>query len=200
MSDKQVLDIDITQDPTQNEPSQDTIEIPSEDTTASDDKSESSREETTTSDMQKKNKSNFKKLSDLNKEKDRRIAELESKLSEKPDEVEDDSVDDSTTDYDRVDFLEFITDTPWAWEIKNQIKEALDEYPWISFEKAFAYAKAQLPEESQSYKMFNTKSVNAPKKKKLTELTHEEAWTMKLSAEQYDTWANAQKKTVIPFN
>lgn len=47
--------------------------------------------------------------------------------------------------------------------------------------------------------MFNAKSTTAPKTKKLTDLTPEEATKANLTSEQFDTWSNAQKKNVNPF-
>lgn len=193
-----VLDIDITQDP-----SQEVIEIPNEDTTPSDDKSKAEVEDTTPSETQKpkqKNKSNFKNLAKAKRILEKENAELKAKLAWEDAEDDDEEEDDSDEPlYDRVDLLEFITDTPWAWELKNQIKETLDEFPWISFEKAFAFAKAQIPEESASHTMFNTKSVQTPKSKKLNDLTVEEAANANLTPEQYDTWSTSQKKNVNPF-
>ena len=201
MSSTTQLDIDITANP-----NDEVITIPNEETTTSDEQSQDVGEETTTSDPQtpKKNKSNFKKLASANKKKDKQIAELEAKLAEGWGDIEfeDDSIDDNDSDelsYDRVDLLEFLTDTPWAWELKNEMKEALDEFPWISFDKALAYAKAQIPQESRSHTMFNAKSSVTPTKKKLTELTSEEAGKSNLTPRQYDTWANAQKPEVNPF-
>ena len=199
MSENNILDIDITQNPADEE----VIEIFNEETTPSDDESKVEGEETTPSDTPKaKNKSNFKKILKASKAKDKRIADLEAKIADNKGNEEEEENEDNDSDeplYDRVDLLEFITDTPWAWELKNQIKETLDEFPWISFEKALAYAKSQWPMESKSHTMFNTKSVKVSKKKKLTELTIEEAWNANLNSEQYDIWSKAQEKTVNPF-
>lgn len=207
MSETNVLDIDITQDPAKMtaDPSQELIDLSSEDDTASDEESKTDIEETTSSETKtQKNKSNFKKLAKSNKEKDKRIAELEAELAKRGSDQEEDEEDDYSSDsedlsYDRVDFLEFVTDTPWAAGMKNEIKEALEEFPGISFDKAFAYAKAQLPEESRSKTIFNAKSVTTSKRKQLKDLTREEAASANLTAEQYNTWANSQKTKVNPF-
>jgi len=203
MSWTEELDIDITQNPGEQEiPGNEIIDIASEDTPPSD-KTKVDVEDETTPPAKKEawNKSNFKKLAKSNKAKDARIAVLEAKLAEGADnDVDDaDEDDDDELSYDKVDLLEFITDTDWAAPYKNQIKEALEEFQGISFEKALAFAKAQQPEESKSHQMFNAKSVTAPKTKKLADLTPEEVANANLTPEQIDAWSNSQKKDVNPF-
>lgn len=200
MSEQLLSDTDFSKPPVEEE-----IKVPGEETTASDETSEQEVEETTPSEVPaKKNKSNFKALSKANKEKDKRIAELEARIAEQSNEEDDIQEDEnqeeeSSEPYDRIDLLEFIVDTPGAAQYKAWIEEALTDFPGISFEKALAYSKAQLPTESSSKKVFNTKSTKAPKTKKISELTPEEAANANLSVEQYDQWSASQKKSVNPF-
>lgn len=196
MSEQILSDMDFSQPPVEEE-----IEITDEVAIASDETSEQEAEETTPSEKPvKKNKSNFKALSKSNKEKDKRIAELEAKIAEQSsDEEEDETEEELEESYDRVELLEFIVDTPGAAQYKAGIEEALNDFPGISFEKALAYSKAQLPEKSVSKTTFNTKSSQAPKTKKISDLTPEEAANANLSVEQYDQWSASQKKSVNPF-
>lgn len=198
MSEQVISETDFSQPPVEEE-----TKATDEMVTISDETSKEETEETTPSEKPvQKNKSNFKALSKSNKEKDRKIAELEAKIvAQSGDLEEEETVEEEWSEetYDRVELLEFIVDTPGAAQYKAGIEEALNEFPWVSFEKALAYSKAQLPEQSVSKTNFNTKSVNTPKTKKISDLTPEEAANADLSVEQYDAWSASQKKSVNPF-
>ena len=189
MESNEVLDMDMTQDPSQVE-----IEIESGVDSTPDVTSEIEVEVETPSETKtpKKNKSNFKKLSESNKAKDKRIADLEAQINW----TDSEEVEESTASYEKVDLLEFLTETEWAAAYKESIKETLAEFDGISFEKAFAYAKSLSPTESKSHSLFNAKSATVSKKKKVSELTQEEAVKANLNSEQFDTWSNNQNHAV----
>ncbi len=196
------LAIDITKAPDEQViPGDEIIDVASEDTPPSVDDTKVDVEDTTPPAKQKhSNKSNFKKMSQSLKTKDARIAELEAEAAGKkaPEtEIEDD--DEWELSYDKVDLLEFITDNEWANLYKEQMKDLLDEFPGMTFEKALTFAKAQEPEESKSHTMFNAKSSTAPKTKKLSSLTPEEAAEADLTPAQMDAWSKSQKEDVNPF-
>ena len=196
MKDETELEIDITAAPEDVE-----VTIESEDDIASDDidvSEQDQEEDTTTSDekkpKKKSNKSNFKKLSEANKAKEKRIAELEAKLeSQEWADDEDDEEEDEWPWYEKVDLLEFLTETEWAPALKDEIKQALEEFKGISFKKAFEYAKATWPQQSTSKRNFSSKSSEAPKTKKLKDLTREEA-VNNLNVTQFDAWEKSQRK------
>ncbi len=56
----------------------------------------------------------------------------------------------------------FFIENPEAKELKVQIKEAVAKFPNMSFEEAFAYAKATKPKESVSKTDFSFKSKSKP--------------------------------------
>lgn len=80
------------------------------------------------------------------------------------------------------DFRLFVVETPEAKEYKEEIKQALIDYPWISLEKAFLYAKATKPQPSKSVNSFDFNWKQKPKDFK--SLTDEEA-VEKLSPSEY---------------
>jgi len=182
MSNETELEVDIT-----NIPDEEVITIDNEETTTS---------ET----VMHTNKSNFKKLAKSNKEKDRKIAELEAKLVN-----QDNSDDDLDLEYEDEDDFDTSFEEEFEDEtskLKKLTKQAKNDFPWIEFDKALEYAKTQLSreKESNSFSTFNTKSSKAPVKKKITELTAEEVVNQNLSPEQFEAWSNSQTQSVNPFS
>lgn len=112
----------------------------------------------------KKNSSNFKKLNKALKWAMATIKELESKIEEKSDEPK----------IDTTELRLFLVETPEAKEYKEGILEALNEFPNITLEKAFAYAKANAPK-SQDKEDFSLKTKTSSTKKDIMDLTEEEA-------------------------
>lgn len=160
-----------------------------EDTNTSDDKSENSEEQNTPS--AKSKKSNWKKMSKALKAKDKEIAELKAKLSWKSEDDADDDFDDlDWDDFDRNEFRFFLLENSEAKEYQKEIEWVLENYPWISFDDALALAKAKKPQESKSTNDFETKSVNTKVRKKISDLTEEEA--LKLDWATYLKWARSK--------
>jgi len=131
-------------------------------------------------------KSNWKKISKINKglksENSKlleKIKELEASKVEDTDDdfddVEDFDDEDTDDDFDKNEFRWFINDNPEAKDFQEQIRSMLDKYPSMSFEDAFDLVKAKTPRESTSSNDFSTKSSNVKVRKKLADLTDEEA-------------------------
>lgn len=160
-----------------------------EDTTASDDKSKDSSEGNTTS--AKSKKSNWKKMSKAMKEKDKKIASLESRLA-KLESSSNDSDDDYEEEidlednFDKNEFRFFLIENPEAKDYKNELQNQLDKYPDMSFEDALALVKAKTPKPSESSKDFSLKWSNVKVRKRLEDLTEDEA--LKLSNDKYLEW------------
>lgn len=157
-----------------------------EETTSSDDKSEKGSEDNTTS--AKSNKSNFKKISKLNKALLAENKKLKAKMAQKAkaEESQDDFEDleeDGAEGFDKTEFRFFVLENPEAKEFAQDIEEIMDEYPNMDFKDALALAKAKKPTESKDSDDFTTKSVNTKVRKRLGDLTQEEA--LKLPTKQY---------------
>lgn len=121
----------------------------------------------------KKNPSNFKKLSKALKWATATIKELEDKLA---------SLDEKPKQNDTTELRLFLVENPEAKEYKEGIQEALNEFPNISLEKAYAYAKVNTPK-SQDKEDFNLKNRTVEQKKKLEDLSDDEA--LKLDNKSY---------------
>jgi len=130
-------------------------------------------------------KSNWKKMSKAMKAKDKEIADLKAKLVNNDSDWEDeeDEFEDDSTGFDKTEFRFFTIENPEAKEYKNQMEATLDEYPNMSFEDALTLVKAKIPTESSSSNDFSSKSSNVKVRKKLADLTDEEA--LKLPNDKY---------------
>lgn len=145
-------------------------------------------------------KSNWKKMSKINKGLKMENFELRKKLKQleesqnKGDDLElfDDFDDEEETGFDKTEFRFFTIENPEAKEYKNQMESILDSYPDISFDDALALAKAKKPKQSQSSDDFNTKSVNTKVRKRLEDLTEEEA--LKLDGTKYLQYMRSKGK------
>lgn len=136
-------------------------------------------------------KSNFKKLSTALKQERKEKEELKARLSS----VESYLLEHSDQSYkptnnEETNLRLFIVESPEAKEYKDEIKQALLDYPWISLEKAFLLAKATKPQPSKSKTDFDLRSSSKPKDFK--SMNDEEA-VEKLSASEYlkyvrETW------------
>jgi len=145
-------------------------------------------EDNTTSTKSKK--SNFKKMSKINKWLKAENAELQKRL--KALEVNDIDVDDDEEDYDNYDevngfdkteFRFFTIENPEAKEYRTWMESILEEYPNMSFEDALALVKAKTPKESTSSNDFSSRWSNVKVRKRLADLTDEEA--LKLPNNKY---------------
>ena len=160
----------------------------------SDDKSKKSDEQNTGS--TKSNKSNWKKINKLNKAllaENARLKDEAKKAKSKPvtpDEFDD--LDDDEPIFDKTEFRFFIIENPDAKDYKNDIENIMTYNPTLSLEDAFALAKAKKPKQSQSSDDFNTKSVNTKVRKRLEDLTEEEA--LKLDGTKYLQYMRAKWK------
>ena len=157
-----------------------TIET-NEDSTSSDDESETGSEENTSSTKSKK--SNWKKMSKAMKAKDKQIADLQAKLDGQSSDDDDDDgdyeLDEVEGGFDKTEFRFFVIENPEAREYSKELEVAVNKYPDMSFEDALTFVKAKTPQESTSSNDFSSKSSNVKVRKRLADLTEEEA--LKLS-------------------
>lgn len=189
MSNQDELDFQLIDE---NDDSQSANENEVEETSNSDDKSKK-EEATDTSPARKSNKSNFKKINKLNKAliaENKRLKEKLSTTKTSSDDFDDD--DDDDISFDRNEFRFFLIENPEAKEYSKEIENTINLYPNLSFEDALALAKAKQPKKSQSSDDFSTKSVNTKVRKRLSELTEEEA--LKLDNSKYLEWARTTWK------
>jgi len=134
----------------------------------------------------KSNKSNFRKMSKLNKAllaENKKLKANADKAKSKPvmvDEFED--LDDEPL-FDKNEFRWFLNDNPDAKDLSSEIEETILNNPTLDFQDAYAIAKANKPKESVSTNDFNTKSVNTKVRKRLGDLTPDEA--LKLDGWKY---------------
>jgi len=176
------LDFELIDDSADQEDS--TVET-NEETTTSEDDSKASSEGNTTSTKSKK--SNWKKMSKAMKQKDQQIADLKAQLasSDSLDDDDDDDYDfdDDTSGFDKTEFRFFTIENPEAKEYRNELESTLGKYPDMSFEDALTLVKAKKPKESSSSTSFSSKSSNVKVRKRLADLTEEEA--LKLDWKKY---------------
>ena len=161
MPKEEELDIEIVDDLNWEE----TIEIEDESTDDSDNKSKNSDEDNTLSSKSKK--SNWKKMSQ----------ELKKLRAEKAawqweDDIDEDEIEDSQSTVDENKLTRFLMKNNEALEYEDSIVETLLEFPNMSFEQAFTFAKANNSESTTS-KSFTTKSVKQVKK--VSDLTDDQA-------------------------
>lgn len=138
----------------------------------------------------KSNKSNFKKMSKLNKAliaENKRLKAEKAKATKavKAAQISEDDFEDLDIEesFDKTEFRFFLIENPDAKEYSREIQNTIEEYPNLSFEDALALAKARKPKQSTSSSDFDTRSVNTKVKKKLADLTNEEA--LKLPNSKY---------------
>jgi len=138
-----------------------------------------------------KAKSNWKKLLQKNKDQARRIQELEASSSDDNSEdvkpKDNKSVDTNT----KLEVMEFVLDNPDAKEYKSEILKVMETYAIDDVNKAFTFAKAENPQ-SDTKNDFSLKSEGLKKKKRVSDLTEEEA--VQLPNHLYLQWDRAQKK------
>ena len=87
----------------------------------------------------------------------------------------DDLEDDDSDVFDRTEFRFFVIENPEAKDFSKEIEAIVSTNPTLDFEDALALAKAKKPKESTSSDDFSTKSVNTKVRKRLGDLTEEEA-------------------------
>jgi len=165
-----------------------------EDTTSSEEDSKTSSEGNTSSTKSKK--SNWKKMSKTMKDQAKLIAKLEAKLewtsSANDDDDEWDYEDEEEGGFDKTEFRFFTIENPEAKEYSKQLESALNTYPNMSFEDALTLVKAKTPTESTSSNDFSSKSSNVKVRKRLADLTEEEA--LKLSNSKYLEYQRSKGK------
>jgi hypothetical protein len=66
-------------------------------------------------------------------------------------------------------------ENPDAIEFKKEMKSESEKYPNLSLDDLLTLVKAKKPTESKSSKDFSSKSSNTKARKKITDLTEEEA-------------------------
>lgn len=190
MPNEKELDFELVDDTEEVEIEQE--EETKEDTTASDEESKTDSEEDTTSSK----KSNWKRMSKVNKwlksenaSLKQRIAELEKGQGKQEDIDDEEDIDDGNS-YDELDLRLFLIENSEAKDHKKGIIEALDKYPNMSFDDALDFAKAKTPKQSHSSTDFSSKGTMVKTKKKLSQLTEEEA--LKLDGATYLKWARSK--------
>lgn len=148
-------------------------------------------EETQDEDTAKKNKSNWKKVSEKAKKAEmleKRVAELEASLEEW--ESTNPDIAESKKEMKRVERLEqeiFLARNPDAEEHLDEINSLTSKYSGMDRKDAWEFLKAKMPKESTSKTEFSTKSAPVNTKKKLEDISEEEA--LKLDKAQYSKWA-----------
>lgn len=156
----------------------------SEETTTSEEDSKSSSEEDTSSTKSKK--SNWKKMSKTIKDLRAENEALKKAKVTKTEDVDDEEeydFDEEEGGFDKTEFRFFTIENPEAKEHQKQMESLLEKYPNMSFEDALTFVKAQTPQESTSSKDFSSKWSNVKVRKKLADLTEEEA--LKLPNSKY---------------
>lgn len=158
---------------------QDTIEVETKEWTDDSDSDESKQDSEDNTTSAKRNKSNFKKISKLNKalmaeNKKLRAEKAKQAKAKQEDDFEDLEYDDVEV-FDKTEFRFFLIENPEAKEYSGEIKDIMSANPTLDLDDALALAKAKKPKESTSSNDFNTKSVNTKVRKKLSDLTEEEA-------------------------
>lgn len=134
----------------------------------------------------KSGKSNFNKLSKALKEERRQNAELIKRLQSVEDYItkHTSNIDPKTNidNSNETNLRLFLVEVPDAKEYKEEIKQAIIDYPWISLEKAFLVAKAIKPQPSKSKTDFDLSARQKPKDMK--QMTDDEA-VERLSPTEY---------------
>lgn len=131
----------------------------------------------------KKNSSNWKKVTKTNKaliNENKRLRKLAG--VDEADEDEDEDADEAY--FSSTDLRLFVVENPESKEYKDDIAAIIeDSKGTLSFDRAFALAKAERPPESEDEDDFKTKGSNVKVKKRLEDLTEEEA--LKLPNNKY---------------
>lgn len=178
------------------------VELDTQETTEQDEATENAsqdEEEDTTS--WQKNKSNWKKMAETKKalEKDLkeareeliRVKEWANSLYENEEEKPFNKKEEVISE-DKISKLEkkiFLSDNKEAKEYLEDIEAVQAKY-WMDLEDAWAFVKAKLPPESKTKKDFDLGQKSAPVKKKLADISPEEA--LKLPREQQREWRKLQ--------
>ena len=141
----------------------------------------------------KSKKSNWKKMVASNKKKDKRISDLEAKLSKeykKPKkseiyeyEYKDDGDLEDEISYDKTEFRFFLVEEEWARNYRKDMEDVLQKYPNMPFQDALDFAKAKTPPESKSSNNFSTKWSNTKVRKRMSDITEDEA--LQLPSDKY---------------
>jgi len=160
-------------------------EFEDQDTNEQDDSSDDIWDEEETSN--KKNPSNFKRLSKAHKWAIAKIKELESKLKQ-------------TTAWNSEELRFFFLENPEAKEYKSKMLELMseDKYKNLDMEDLLDLAKLRTPKESEDKQDFNFKSNTSKPKKRLEDLSDEEA--VKLDNKSYLEWTRLKKPWAINAN
>ena len=124
----------------------------------------------------KSKKSNWKKMQKASKAKDKRIADLEAKLAKQDSQSDKEEFEFEDEDgFDKTEFRFFIIENPEAKDYKDELMSTLEKYPSMSFNDALTLVKAKTPKESTSSNDFSSKWSNIKVRKRLADLTEEEA-------------------------
>jgi len=160
----------------------DTVQL-DESTNDSGENQDVSEEDNSLSD-EKKNTSNFKKLSKAKKDAEKRAAEAEKRAEEAERRLanldsEEDPLEEPVGSEPKGDLEKrlFFIENPEAKEYADAIEDELLEYPWLSYEKALALAKANNPK-SESTQGIVAGKPRRTVRKKITDLSETEAQSL----------------------
>ena len=179
------LDFELIEDSTDG---WDEVIIETNEGTAASDSSESKTDSEENTSSTKSKKSNFKKLSKLNKAlkaENKKLREQANKDIDDDDDYDDD--DDEASEFDRTEFRFFSIENPEAKDFSTEIEDIVSDNPNMTFEDALTLAKAKRPKTSTSSDNFNTTSANTKVRKRMADLTRDEA--LKLPNNKYLEWA-----------
>ena len=174
--------------------SQDTEELDSSEETLETNETvdnETEEDQDSAEEKAKKNKSNWAKVSAEAKEAKRLRTELaEAKAQLEEWESTNPDIADSKKENKRVEKLEeeiFLARNSEAEEYLDDINALTTKYNGMTRKEAWEFLKAKMPQESKTKTEFSAKSATVSTKKKLEDLSEEEA--IKLDKAQYSKWA-----------
>lgn len=187
MTDKDLLE---HQDGNYNDDYNETDDVSTEDGVDSEKDTDNGSEWETTDDETSKNTSNFKKLSKAYRKTTSELKKYK-KMVEKLQKTDNgDEFDELNDDLEmRLYFIE----NPEAKEHKEAVVDILDKYPNMSKEDALTLAKARSPKKSDDVNDFDLSSAVRTGKKKIEDLSEEEA--LKLDMNEYKKWAAKNEDT-----
>lgn len=181
MTDKDLLE---HQDGNYNDDYNETDDVSTENGVDSVKDTDNGSEWETTDDETSKNTSNFKKLSKAYRKTNSELKKYK-KMVEKLQKT--DNGDEFDEWNDDLEMRLYFIENPEAKKHKDEVVDILDKYPNMSKEDALTLAKARSPKESDDVNDFDLSSAVRTGKKKIEDLSEEEA--LKLDMNEYKKWA-----------
>lgn len=187
MTDKDLLE---HQDGNYNDDYNETDDVSTENGVDSEKDTDNGSEWETTDDETSKNTSNFKKLSKAYRKTNSELKKYK-KMVEKLQKT--DNGDEFDEWNDDLEMRLYFIENPEAKKHKDEVVDILDKYPNMSKEDALTLAKARSPKESDDVNDFDLSSAVRTGKKKIEDLSEEEA--LKLDMNEYKKWAAKNEDT-----